>query len=128
MSRSSNANRYGTLAERKMADRYDLRREGEHTSWCDAVDRQGNPWELKATMAERADGSSGRFRIFEDSHEKLQAVGGYYGFAVYKPRGRGITIIEMKSLDASELPGSTWYGAGGHRGSNQRKVGIEEVF
>ena len=33
---SHRANRYGTLAERYLADERGLRRDGEHTSWCDA--------------------------------------------------------------------------------------------
>lgn len=128
MSRSSNANRYGTLAEKHMAERWRLDREGAHTYWCDAVAADGTPWELKAAMVERADGTEGRFRIFEDAHDELAAEGGRYGFAAYRPWGRGIQISAMAAMDATRLPGSTWYGAGGHRDSNQRKLRVSEVF
>lgn len=128
MSRSSNANRYGTLAERHLCDLYDLTRDGVHTYWCDAVDGDGTPWELKAAMIERADGSEGRFRIFEEAHDQLAAKRGWYGFAAYRPWGNGIQLVESTAFSAGQLPGSTWYGAGGHRDSQQRKLAVSEVF
>lgn len=128
MTRSSNANRYGTLAERKMADKWGLKREGVHSYSQDAVDEDGTPWELKSTMATRASGSPGRFRIFERAHDELLDAGGYYGFAVYRPVGRGIQVLRMKAIPAARLPVAAWYGAGGHRDSKQTKLAIGDVF
>lgn len=128
MTASKRANRYGTLAERHAAQRYRLTRDGAHTSWCDAIDADGTPHEIKAAMVERADGSPGRFRVFEKYHEELQRQNGRYVFVAYKPRGAGITVSRMKRIHSSRLPGSTWYGAGGHRDSQQRKLSISQVF
>jgi hypothetical protein len=128
MTNSRKANRYGTLAEKKLAEKYRLSREGEHTSWCDAVDADGRPWELKAAMVERADGSTGRFRVFREPHRRLARANGMYGFAAYRVRGRGITVLQTRAVPASDLPGSAWYGAGGHRSSEQRKIAVEDVF
>lgn len=126
MTRSSNANRYGSLAERRLADRYGVERVDEY--WRDGVDEDGTPWEFKAAMAERADGSEGRFRVFEDAHDKLAANGGRYGIVAYRPHGRGIVVLNMTSFPASRLPLSKWYGAGGHRDSRQTKIAVSEVF
>ena len=128
MSRSSNASRYGSLSEQAAADRYNLTREGVHTAWCDAVQRDGTPVEIKAAMATRADGSAGRFRVFEEYHDRLRREGGRYVFVAYKPRGRGITVLKMKMLPPGNLPVSSWYGAGGHRESRQVKLAIGDVF
>lgn len=111
---SRRANHYGTLAEREAAERYRLRRDGVHTAWCDAVGRDGTPHEVKATDLGR---EYPRFRVVEDPHRELQRRGGRYVFVAYKRRGRGMTVVRMTRLHASRLPASTWYGAGGHRGS-----------
>lgn len=125
---SKKANRYGTLAERKAADRYGLEREGAHTSWCDAEYQNGTPVEIKSATVSRSDGSKGRFRIFKKYHERLLREDGYYCFVVYQPRGRGITVLDMVMRKANRMPLSAWYGAGGHRDSNQTKVAINSVF
>jgi hypothetical protein len=125
---SRKANRYGSLAERKAAEEYDLRREGAHTSWCDAVDSEGVPHEIKAAMLNRRSGGTGRFRVFEEYHEQLAAAGGRYVFVAYKRAGRGIRVVEMKRLSATKLPVSTWYGAGGHRESRQTKISPSAFF
>lgn len=109
-SRSKRANRYGTLAEMRAADRYNLKRDGEHTSWCDARGQDGKPHEIKAAMVTR---EYPRFRIFENYHERLQSAGGMYVFVAYRPNGRGIIAFCMKRLHASKLPVGIWYGAGG---------------
>ena len=128
MSRSSNTSRYGSLAERKAAEKWGLRLDGAHTAWCDAVDRDGTPWEIKAAMIERADGSEGRFRVFEEYHDKLVREGGRYGFLAYKPRGRGITVVKSRAIPAEQLPVARWYGTGGHRDSRQVKLDICDLI
>lgn len=110
------------------ADRYGLTRAGEHTSWCDGVDSDGRPHEIKAARVRYSDGREGKFRVFEEYHDKLQEAGGYYVFVVYIPRGSGIQVVNMDRRHASRLPGSVWYGAGGHRDSRQRELKVSEVF
>ena len=122
---SSRANRYGSLAERKVAERYRLVRDGVHTSWCDAVDSDGTPVEIKSCDAGR---DAPRFRIFEKYHDRLQSEGGHYVFVLYKKRGRGITVLRMTRMHASRLPAETCYGAGGHRESRQTKLRPKTVF
>jgi hypothetical protein len=92
------------------------------------VGRDGTPWEIKAAMLERADGSPGRFRVFEAYHSKLANEGGRYGFLAYKPRGRGITVVRSRAIPAEQLPVARWYGASGHRDSRQMKLAVADVF
>jgi hypothetical protein len=88
----------------------------------------GTPVEIKACAVERADGSEGRFRVFRKYHNRLRREGGVYVFVAYRPRGRGISVVDMTMTDAGSLPLSTWYGAGGHRDSEQRKIPVSVVF
>lgn len=125
---SKKANKYGTLCEIAAAERYGLQREGVHTSWCDAVDSRGVPHEIKSAMHSYSDGREGKFRVFEDPHDRLQSEGGRYVFVCYRVRGRGIQVLDMERRAASRLPGSVWYGAGGHRGTQQREIQVSEVF
>jgi hypothetical protein len=125
MSRSSNANRYGTLAEYRAAERYGLTIERD--AWHDARTSDGTPVEIKAAMLNRASGQTGRFRLFEDYHRKLRRDGGIYVFVTYRAVGRGIAVDETRSVDAKDVQ-VRWYGAGGHRDSRQVKLPVHEVF
>jgi hypothetical protein len=116
---SRKAARYGALAERKAADRYDLDLRGEHTSWCDARTAGGVPVEIKATDLGR---DYPRFRIFEEYHEQLQAAGGRYVFVAYKRCGAGIRVVRMTMVHAGGLPQATWTTTGGHRESRAAKI------
>jgi hypothetical protein len=127
VSGSSTANRYGTAAERAAADRYRLRREGNHTSWCDALDADGVPHEIKSTVHRRASGRPGRFRLWKDQHDRLAAAGGRYVFVVYRIRGRGVQPLKMTRIRASRLPISTWYG-GSHPKGKERKITPASIF
>lgn len=128
MTSSKKAARYGSRAEKKAAERYNLELEGNHCSWHDAKRADGTPVEIKAAAVERASGSEGRFRVFRDYHNKLRRADGIYVFVAYRPRGTGITVTDMATRHSSELPLSTWYGAGGHRDSEQRKIPISAVL
>lgn len=121
---SKRANRYGTLAERHIADTRNLDREGEHTSWCDAVFQNGTPVEIKS-----ADSSTGYFQIYQKYHEKIRQANGWYAFVVYKPRGNGIRVIDDKMTRPDRLPvHSLWSPTGGHRDSKKAKLPIREIF
>lgn len=95
------------------------------------VRRRGLPGvahEIKSAMHSYSDGREGKFRVFEDPHDRLQSEGGRYVFVCYRVRGRGIQVLDMERRAASRLPGSVWYGAGGHRGTQQREIQVSEVF
>lgn len=124
MSRSSKANRYGTLAERHLADERGLDRDGTHTSWCDATFQNGTPVEIKSGMV-----STGYFQIYQKYHEKLRRADGWYGFVVYKPHGAGIRVLKDKMVHSSRLPlSATWSPTGGHRDSDKTTLPFSEIF
>jgi hypothetical protein len=123
--RSKRANQYGTLTEMHAADRYNLKQDGEYTSWCDARGPDGTPHEIKATMVTRG---YLRFRIFEKYHRRLQFAGRRYVLVAYRPHSRGIVLLKSRRIHASKLPLSTWYGAWGHRDSRQVKLSLEAIF
>jgi len=108
-----------------MAEKYGLTL--ARASWKDA-DKGSTPYELKATKRTHADGQPGNFKIYREYHEKLQSEGGRYGFAVYRIRGKGAQVLKTTTLPASGLPTIRWHGGGDHRGTQQAKIGIEEVF
>lgn len=126
MSRSKQANHYGTLAECRAADERGLNLDRD--SWHDATFQNGTPVEIKSCMYRRANGSPGRVRVFREYHDRLREAGGWYLFVVYRVRGTGIQVLDTKMLRAGQLPLSTWYGAGGHRNSEQTKLAIGDVF
>ena len=128
MTSSKKAARYGSRAEKKAAERYNLELEGNHCSWHDAKRADGTPVEIKAAAVERASGAEGRFRVFRKYHKTLRRADGIYVFVAYRPHGTGISIANMTTYHSSKLPLSTWYGAGGHRESKQRKITISEIF
>jgi len=127
--KSKRANRYGTLAEKQMAEKWRLTREGVHTFWRDAIDAEGRPWELKAAVVETASGRPGRFRVREHAHARLVENDGRYGFAVYRRIGRGIRILRYKAMPATRLPVSAWYGASDDGDDhNHTKIALGDVF
>jgi len=124
--RSSRANRYGTLCERKMAEKYGL--ELDRSSWHDARRADGTPVEIKSTMHQHSDGQPGNFKLYKEYHDRLRDTGGWYVFAVYKPRGRGVTVLKTEMRHSSRLPLLTWHGGGDHRDTQQAKISISEIF
>jgi len=126
MSRSHKANHYGTLVERKAAERYDL--ELDRCSWHDAKRSDGTPVEIKAAMHRHADGQPGTFKLYDQYHEKLRSVDGWYVFGVYRVRGQGVEILEWIVRHASRLPRLDWHGGGDHRQANQAKIGVQELI
>jgi len=125
MGRSHRANRYGTLVEYKLAEKYGI--ELQRTSWCDGV-RNGTPVEIKSTMHRHADGQPGNFKLYEKYHRKLRRRDGSYAFAVYKPWGRGIRILQTKSVHSSQIPRLSWHGGGSHRETQQAKLDISRIL
>ncbi|SNR49287.1 hypothetical protein [Halorubrum vacuolatum] len=129
---SHRANAHGTACEYYLAEKYDVRLVDEDgkrldTSWYDGLKR-GVPWEFKATARQHADGQPGNFKIYKKYHDRLQQQGGRYGFAVYRVRGRGTQILKTATVRASRLPTVRWHGGGSHRGSQQAKVSLSNIF
>ena len=124
MSRSHRANRYGTLVEYKLAKKYGI--ELARTSWCDGV-RNGKPVEIKSTMHRHADGQPGNFKLYEKYHRKLRRHDGSYAFAVYRPWGRGIRMLQTKFVHSSRIPRLAWHGGGSHRETRQAKLNISRI-
>ena len=101
----------------------------ERASWHDARFQNGTPVEIKSTMLEHSDGQPGNFKIYRDYHDKLRRADGWYCFVVYRPHGRsGCTIVKDKMVKSTNLPLLRWHGGGDHRGTEQTKIAIADVF
>lgn len=102
--KSQKAPRYGAQVEKHVRERYGLTvPESGRQPWFDAADDSGTKWEIKGAMRKRSDGSPGRVRIFREPHQQLSRVDGYYGFAAYRPRGRGVEILATNAVRAREM-------------------------
>lgn len=126
-SRSSNAARYGALAEQYVAERYGF--ESEHDYSHDLVRPSGEPVEVKASMRpeSRADGVA-YFRVFEEAHDLLRRADGWYAFVSYRPRGTGIEVLRDRLVRARAVRISEWTETGGHRDSRERRLRPQDVF
>lgn len=120
--KSHQAARYGSLAESFAAERYGL--ELDHSAYHDAIDQDGNPWDVKAAMKSR---DATRFRLWKEQHDRLRQEGGGYVFVLYSPSGRGIDVHKCRSIRATNLRMS-FYGAGGHQKGKQYKIRPERIF
>jgi len=121
-SRSQNAARYGALAEKVARDRYGL--DVDHSSWTDARDDEGDPWDVKAVMMTR---KAPRFRLWKEQHTRLVRAGGGYVFVAYRPVGCGIHVLETRTVRARSLR-LEFYGAGSHQKGRQVKVPPSRVL
>ncbi len=123
---SHRANHYGTLVERQAAERYRL--ELERCSWHDALRPDGTPVEIKAAKRTHADGQPGNFKIYDRYHEQLREASGWYVFAPYRVRGRGVEVLAWEMRHSSRLPRLEWHGGGDHRDARQAKLQISALF
>lgn len=124
-SRSHRANHYGTICERRAAEKYGLTL--ARSSWKD-VERNGTPVEIKSTMIEHSDGQPGNFKVYEAYHRILRRHDGRYVFVVYRPTKAGLRVLKMTIVHSSQLPRLSWHGGGAHRNSKQAKIPISEIF
>ena len=122
VNKSQNAARYGALAERFAFERYGL--DVDHTSWNDARDDDGRPWDVKACLLTRR---AARFRLWEEQHSRLRRERGGYVFVGYVLNGRGIRVRESRTVRARDMSVS-FYGAGAHQKGDQVKVKPSTVF
>ncbi|WP_420182135.1 hypothetical protein ACNO8S_14100 [Haloarcula sp. KBTZ06] len=126
MSRSHKANHYGTLVERKAAERYNL--DLDRCSWHDAKRPDGTPVEIKSAMHRHADGQPGTFKLYDQYHEKLRAANGWYVFVSYRVCGLGVKVLKSEMRHSSRLPKLNWHGGGKHRDAQQAKIAIDEIL
>jgi hypothetical protein len=122
VSRSQQAARFGRLAEEAACRRYGL--DPEHTSWYDARDSDGRPWDVKAAMLSR---DQPRFRLWADQHADLLEEAGGYIFVGYIPRGSGIEVVATRALEAADLQ-LRFGGAGAHPKGDQVKVNPRRIL
>jgi hypothetical protein len=122
MNRSQKAARYGSLAEKAAFQKYGLT--PDYDSWHDARDDQGDPWDVKACMLSRR---SPRFRLWKEQHHELRENDGGYVFVGYRPSGRGIAVVQTRTLRAADLELS-FYGAGQHQKGQQMKLPPSKVL
>lgn len=97
-------------------------------SWKDAEFSNGTPVEIKSTALEHANGQAGNFKVYEAYHRRLRANDGQYCFVVYRPTSGGLQVLKMKMVHSSRLPRLSWHGGGDHRGTQQAKIAISEIF
>jgi hypothetical protein len=126
-SRSSNAARYGALAEQHVAEKFGF--EGEHDYSHDLVTSDGEPVEVKASMrAESRADDVAYFRVFEEAHRRLTRADGFYAFFSYRPRGTGIEVLRDRLVRARAVRINNWTETGGHRDSRERRLRPQDVF
>jgi hypothetical protein len=125
---SQKANKYGTAAEKWLADDRGLTLEREY--WMDARRGNGDFVEIKACDVN----STGYFQIFEKAHSQLRRnarandVTAWYGFVPYRKAGSGMRVVDSKMVRVGDMPRMSWTGTGGHRGSRRARVNMEEVL
>jgi len=122
MSRSHKANHYGTLVERKAAERYNL--ELDRCSWHDAKQPDGTPVEIKAAMHRHADGQPGTFKLYDRYHERLRLDDGWYVFSIYRADKKRMEILDWEMRHSSRIPQLEWHGGGDHRDARQAKISV----
>ncbi|WP_135533250.1 hypothetical protein [Halostella pelagica] len=104
----------GTAVERHVCRKYNL--EPDHSGRADAAYANGTPVEIKAALREKSDGrggtKEGEFYVFEEPHQWVRRHDGYYVFAVYRFRGRGVQVLKTKRVHASNLPHFSFHQSG----------------
>jgi len=79
-------------------------------------------------MNRHSDGHPGTFKLYDQYHDRLRASGGWYVFALYRIRGRGIQVLDWEMRHSSRLPNFHWHGGGSHRDALQAKIEISRLF
>ena len=106
----------GATATDAVCDRYGLT--VESTPWYDAVSDTGTKFEVKATSRELDDGSTGRFRLWEEQHRSLVAsdaqATAWYAFVLLTRSGQVMAIQRRRPSTVTRLVNERggWYDAG----------------
>jgi hypothetical protein len=106
---------YGAAVERYVCNRYGL--DADHSRHADAkYPSTGKPVEIKAAQRTKSDGrggeKEGEFYLFEHRHRWIRRQDGYYVFAVYRPKGSGVSVLKTKRIHSSRLPRLSWVESG----------------
>lgn len=131
--RSSKRRQAGAAVERKICQEYGL--EPDHSRHADAkYPSSGTPVEIKGALRRKSDGrggtKEGEFFIYEHRHRWLRRNNGYYTFAVYRFRGRGIQILDTKRLHAGNLPYFSFHESGhpGRQNAREARFKVSDIF
>lgn len=123
---------YGAAVERYVCKTYNLT--SDHSRHADARYENGTPVEIKAAQREKSDGrggtKEGEFFIFEHRHRWVRRNDGYYVFAVYRPRGDGVSVLKTKRVHSSKLPRLSWVESGNYmrQGKRECRLKISDIF
>jgi hypothetical protein len=123
----------GTAVEKHVCREYNLT--ADHSGRADAqYPTSGTPVEIKAALRRKSDGrggtKEGEFFVFESPHQWLRRHDGYYVFAVYRFRGRGVQVLKTKRVHASNLPYFEFHESG-HPGRNddrEARFKVSQIF
>jgi len=122
---------YGARVEEWVLGRYQLERDYSEVdeAHMDAVDPDGRPVEIKAVARNREGGRATgvRFKIWRDQHKALKNHNGSYVFVLYCLRSDGITVLNSRSVRASNIS-VRWYGKTKPRGEEQAEIRAREIF
>lgn len=119
---------YGRLAEEAAQRKYAAR--SNHSSWHDIEYRNGKVADVKSAVHKRG-GRYGRFRLWEEAHEKLLENGGGYVFAIHaSDSGKVLKLKRMSAREVQRQLGGIDWRHSGHEGkdSKQLKVPWPKLF
>lgn len=114
----------GATATRAVAERYNLT--VDSAPWYDAVSDTGTKYEVKATSRQLADGSTGRYRLWESQHRSLVAsdaqATAWYAFVLLTRSGQVMAIQRRRPSTVTQLVNERggWYDAE-HTGMDGRQ-------
>jgi len=128
--------RQGEFATNVVADTYGLVVENDDADWYDAVHPNSEAkTECKSARRELADGSTGRYRLWEDQHRSLVASDAsgtaWYGFVLLDDDGTVVDVQRRKpaTVGAIVRDRGGWNQAGhSKRESRQHKLPWSEVI
>lgn len=123
---------FGAACERHVRKKYGLKEyDGKK---CDLKFSNGKPVEVKSTQYEKQDGRGGtkpgEYYIFEHRHRWLARQSGYYCFVVYRPRGKGVQVLDTRMISVSDMPRLNWVKSGsiGRQGARESRLKVSQVF
>lgn len=117
---------YGKLVEKWAAEKYglDLSYPKRNGLRFDAIGPNGSPWEVKGS---NVDGVRPTYKFWRDQHRELKAASGGYVLVKYRvrPSGDEITVLESRSVRATNLRITNWTNPGeDHHRSHTKEAQI----
>jgi hypothetical protein len=117
----------GEFATEWVAHEYEVEVRNNEQSWYDAVNpRTGTKYECKSTRRELDDGSTGRFRLWEDQHRSLEASDAsgvaWYAFVLPSTDGSSLVVQRRKPRTVGRIiERRGGWNTSGHRTRRQRQ-------